>query len=355
MSGLGIEGRVGAFVLGALGLLVAFVLALGQFDLSPGVRVHADFAYTSGLQVGAPVMMSGIRLGRVTELALLGDGATPPPAAPRSQWGQRARPLVRAELTVEPRAMPYLRENTRLYVGTQGLIGEAYVEVEPPSPEVAGEPVGQGGVLRGVDAPRLHVMTLQLSALLSAAESLLGPGEPGTGEAQMGTLGSTLARLLGHLDEVVGGRREVLGAAIDDLVASAAALRGLLLEARAVMVEQGALRRMGQDGAQLLAQLRRDLPPMVSEARESLSAIGRLTQTANQALEPEAMSEIVQNARTATERLERIAASVQGLVGKIERGEGTVGGLMQDSQIYDDLKEMLRDLKRNPWKFLWRD
>jgi phospholipid/cholesterol/gamma-HCH transport system substrate-binding protein len=31
-----------------------------------------------------------------------------------------------------------------------------------------------------------------------------------------------------------------------------------------------------------------------------------------------------------------------------------VGALVMDEALYDDLQELLRDLKNNPWKFFWR-
>ena len=34
---------------------------------------------------------------------------------------------------------------------------------------------------------------------------------------------------------------------------------------------------------------------------------------------------------------------------------GTVGGMVTDPEVYDDLKDLLRDLKRNPWKLMWRE
>ena len=37
------------------------------------------------------------------------------------------------------------------------------------------------------------------------------------------------------------------------------------------------------------------------------------------------------------------------------KGKGTAGALLVDQQIYDDLKELVRDLKRNPWKFFWKE
>jgi phospholipid/cholesterol/gamma-HCH transport system substrate-binding protein len=43
------------------------------------------------------------------------------------------------------------------------------------------------------------------------------------------------------------------------------------------------------------------------------------------------------------------------MVDKMSRGEGTVGALLQDEEVYDDLKELIRDLKRHPWKLIWED
>jgi len=39
----------------------------------------------------------------------------------------------------------------------------------------------------------------------------------------------------------------------------------------------------------------------------------------------------------------------------IRHGRGTPARCLVDQQIYDDLKELTRDLKRNPWKFFWKE
>ena len=49
------------------------------------------------------------------------------------------------------------------------------------------------------------------------------------------------------------------------------------------------------------------------------------------------------------------AADAQAIVTHIKTGKGTVGALVMDEEIYDDMQEMVRDLKHNPWKFLWRE
>ena len=51
---------------------------------------------------------------------------------------------------------------------------------------------------------------------------------------------------------------------------------------------------------------------------------------------------------------ERMGTTQPG-VARLEKGEGTVGQLLEDEEIYDDLKELIRDIKRHPWKLIWQD
>jgi phospholipid/cholesterol/gamma-HCH transport system substrate-binding protein len=39
----------------------------------------------------------------------------------------------------------------------------------------------------------------------------------------------------------------------------------------------------------------------------------------------------------------------------VRKGNGTAGALLVREEIYADLREMIRDLKRNPWKFFWKE
>ena len=43
------------------------------------------------------------------------------------------------------------------------------------------------------------------------------------------------------------------------------------------------------------------------------------------------------------------------IVAHVRRGRGSVGALVMDEQLFDDLQEMARDLKHNPWKFFWKE
>ena len=81
----------------------------------------------------------------------------------------------------------------------------------------------------------------------------------------------------------------------------------------------------------------------------------KVVDRAEGALSEQAMAKMVRELQDTTSRLDAMTQEGQALLGKIQRGEGTVGGFVQDPQVYDDLKELMRDLKRHPWKMLWRD
>ena len=43
---------------------------------------------------------------------------------------------------------------------------------------------------------------------------------------------------------------------------------------------------------------------------------------------------------------------MRALVAAVERGEGTIGGIMSDVELFDDLHETHRILKSQPWTFI---
>src|SRR5262249_22442671 len=53
---------------------------------------------------------------------------------------------------------------------------------------------------------------------------------------------------------------------------------------------------------------------------------------------------------TAIGKAGHLVDNVDGMVTDLRAGKGTAGALLVKEDIYADLREMIRDLKRNPWK-----
>lgn len=348
MSALGTEARVGIFVLAAVAVLVTFLLALGDVRLAPSFNVNADFGFAGGLSAGSPVKMSGIRIGQVAELRIVAADASPAPAAPVAQLGRSSAAHVRARVALNTEARPLLRQDITFAVATQGLIGESYLELQPG--DATSPPLSENAVVRGVDAPRMHVMFLQASSILDVVGGLLSAEGSDTG-----VVGQAIAQLLGTVNGVLVDRRTQLIDSISNIAAATADLRSIMAGVRVGIGQGDDLHGLVVDGRSTVEVLKRDLPGLLARGQGALTNLEVLTAKANDSVDGPALKDTLKDARAAAQHLEGLTADAQVVLKSIRRGEGTVGGLIQDPQLYDDIKELLRDLKTHPWKFLWRD
>ena len=93
---------------------------------------------------------------------------------------------------------------------------------------------------------------------------------------------------------------------------------------------------------------------MATSARDTLLAIGP-EERADIQETIHAAHRIAGEVETATADVHGVVTDAQQIVRHVREGEGTIGSLLMDEEIYDDLQEMIRDLKHNPWKFFWRE
>ena len=94
---------------------------------------------------------------------------------------------------------------------------------------------------------------------------------------------------------------------------------------------------------------------MLKDAREALANLNRLSATVGDPQQQERIRKALSDLAQLAERANAAVADAQAIVTHIKSGKGTVGALVMDEEIYDDMQEMVRDLKHNPWKFLWRE
>ncbi len=66
----------------------------------------------------------------------------------------------------------------------------------------------------------------------------------------------------------------------------------------------------------------------------------------------QSLKETMANSAEATDRLNLFLEQANDLMGRIRSGQGTVGRLLIEDELYQDLKALTADLKANPWKLL---
>jgi phospholipid/cholesterol/gamma-HCH transport system substrate-binding protein len=323
----------------ALVLLGGFVVVMGGLSLQPTFTIFVDFENPGGLQSGAPVRISGVRVGRVGEVQFRGGELDPKT--------RELTPPIRIVTEIESRYQRAIHRNARFYVTSQGVLGEMFLAIEPGSPELG--VLEDGAVVRGISPPRLDLLLAEGYELLHKAYLGIAENEQQIKETFDGlhqTLRGTGALFDKHrdrLDTIVGN--------VEKLTEQANAT---LAAARERYVDGPQATRIMNNVERGTTALGQDLPPLLRDGRDTLTSARRLTDALADEQQLARYRSILQDLGQAAENARLAAGDAQRLMHHVKRGEGTIGGLMMDEAIYDDLQEMLRDLKHNPWKFFWR-
>jgi phospholipid/cholesterol/gamma-HCH transport system substrate-binding protein len=335
-----IEVKVGILILTAVGLLAAFILIMGGINFQPTYKLYVEFDNPGGLQGGAPVKIAGVKVGKIAEIQFRGGEMNPATG--------RRDPLVRIEVEVEERYQKSIKDNSLFYVTTQGVLGEQFMAIEPGSTDRP--PLAENAVVRGLDPPRLDMLLAEGYELLHSTVAAMRENREQIGEAFDG-LRKTL-KGTGEFMDKNQGRLDRIAANVEQItVDTDDAIKG----AKAKYVDNPRIDRILANVDGVSAAAARDVPPLLTDGRETLGNVKRVTEAVGGPEQQKKMRQTIDDVAEVAARAKATTADAQAVVSQIKRGKGTVGAIVMDEQLYDDLQEMVRDLKHNPWKFLWRE
>ncbi len=133
-SRTGVELKVGLFVLIGIIILGVIVFSVGEFGfIKRGYRIIVRFGVVTGVEVGAPVRISGVEVGQIETIRLLDQ----------TQGGR-----YRVELVGWVREGVHIPDDSSGNINTLGLLGEKYLEIAPGNSR---RPLPDGGMLYGYD------------------------------------------------------------------------------------------------------------------------------------------------------------------------------------------------------------
>ena len=295
---------IGGFVLVSLFVLAAVVLSLssdrGIFRDRYALVCHFDDVM--GLLPGAPVRLAGKDVGAVRSVSFAPLGGEGPP--------------VRVVLQIDTAVQSRIRSDSLASIGTIGLLGDTYVEIDVGSP--AGDVLRSGDALRAVSPLSVNRIvekgTVALESIVELTDNL--------NEVVLrfeGRMGSE--RLVEALDAVASS---VDG--ITDIVNEIQTGDGLLHSLIYDQYEGGGVESVERS----LAMLERILGE-VEDGRGILHAL---------IYDEPAEQDVVLQALTAGARLNNILEKVDG-------GQGTLGLLVNDPTLYEDLVTLLGGAQRS--------
>jgi phospholipid/cholesterol/gamma-HCH transport system substrate-binding protein len=324
------EALVGAAVIGASMLVVAGSVWISQARFGRNDQLaEARFRSIGGLETGNPVLLHGVRIGRVETIVL---GA--------NSWvnvGFR----IGGEFHVPP--------NPAAIISSTTLFGDWAVDLVPPT-DLPDDPE----VRRQVDEARLAGRDRWPGATLPAIGELT---------AQAGRIATDLAHIAGRVEDAfdsTSARR--LRSAFADL--SSLSRRMSLLVSRQsdqLTTIGGNLDTGTASLARGAASLERTLRRADSAtSRDQLQRILSHTDTVTSDLrEVAANLRAVSGAAAAQQAsITRIIQNTDSVLARVEAGQGTLGRLSRDTTLYSEsvqavktLREMLQDMKANPRRY----
>jgi phospholipid/cholesterol/gamma-HCH transport system substrate-binding protein len=288
---------VGTFALASLAALALAILSLSSKEGVFGDRYNLVGYYENvqGLIANAPVWLAGTRVGRVesVNLGTRSDGAA----------------AVKVVLTIDEDVKERIRADSMASIGTIGLLGDRYVEVSLGSPD---QPALEDGAEIRVANPA------NLSRVIDTGTQAL----------------DNIATLAKNLNTVVVGFQGDKGS--KGLVSSVESVSDILSQ---IQHGNGLLHSLIYDEHEGggMASLEKSLTTFEGILDEVAHGNGLLHSLV---YEPLTEQDVVLEVLDAGARLNSILA-------KLDTGEGTLGMLLNDPTLYEDLKRLVGGAERS--------
>jgi phospholipid/cholesterol/gamma-HCH transport system substrate-binding protein len=337
MRDRGLEFKVGLLIVGAAVVLVGFIFILGNFSLRSGYTLYVDYDFSGNIHPGAPVKVSGIKVGKVEDVIFMGGALD-------EQTGRRVQ--VRLEVWVENRVRDSIRADAEFFVNTAGVLGEQYLEIVPGSYEQpALEP---GDIVRGVDPPRTDLIVSRLYDVLDSLSKVLHDDRE-----LIRDLIANSASAVSEVNTLLVDNREELGELIGSTNRLADQAAGTLEKVNEG-IDPVVVGRAVRNADALLVTTNRSIGSITPRAEALLDDATRATGVVTEERVDRAIA-VADKAADAAAKAGGLIDNVDGMVTDLRKGKGTAGALLVKDEVYADLREMIRDLKRNPWKFFWKE
>jgi len=331
---------VGVVVSLAIIVVAVAVMTVGEDSqiFASKTRYHVVYPSADGLRIGSPVRMAGVLVGSVQEITL--------PTDPEAEG-------IDVVLGINSDYVERIRENSISSLRyLQLLSGEKFVDLTPGDPSfpavAAGDSIptrAQAELLeQGADIAE------KVDALTASLQEILGPLERGEGllgrmihDPDFGTRAvESLTDALRDLEVITGQIRsgegfvgrllfdDAFAARLDDLGASMKSLSSTLESLGRKEGAVGAMLEEGGTGEQAIEEIR-DAAASLKRTSMKLESedglIGKLS-------DPEYAARV-------TEDLEGLLGNLREITDKINRGEGTVGALINSRTVYEGMEEIV--------------
>jgi phospholipid/cholesterol/gamma-HCH transport system substrate-binding protein len=295
------EFKAGIFVFVSLALISALILIMGRERqiFAKQSEFYTTFKDVKGLAEGSPVRLGGISIGRVARVGFSKD---------------LADTRVHVTLLVNNTFLERIRPDSMVTIETQGLLGDRFVSISPGT---------QAG-----SAPSRSVLP---SAEVADFTQILH-----TAQAAVDNTTEITQRI----------NRSLEGLSPETFTNLAAAAKSISDTFEAIKTKEGLLHALifEQSGKQTVDSLLKTSEGLATLFRQIKDGKGLAHDLLYTEVQPGTVSKKIQQALTA---ITATANNLQRASEALANGQGTLGALLIDPQLYDNLIEITGGAKRS--------
>ncbi len=334
--------KVGLFV--SIGIVVSILIVFGIGEnrrfWDTKITYQADFTDVVGLKPGAPVRMGGLDIGNVTAVTHSDD-----PADVR----------IHVTIAVVRSESIRVREDSVAKISNKGLLGDKMVEITAGDPKKA--VLASGASMRSEEPLDLSRYAAKLESIANKTEATVANletatrslGDPKVTEDLKGSIASLNVILGGVAKNQDGAAHKLIfdpaqGKKLDHTLSN---LEGITTQMNAVssdLREMTARVKTGPGMAHALVydeKLPNEITGVVSETRQALEAVRTGNGVAHSVVYGDASTKSMMDAIVGT------LVDVRQIVALVRSGKGTIGGLLVDPSVYEDIKQLVGNVDRN--------
>ena len=289
------ETKVGLFVIVAITLFIVMLVGIGSFRFgSSGYSNYTvSFEDVSGLSRKAEVKIAGVKVGWVEDISLSSD-------------------TKRASAAIMVSSQYALYDNAYAIVRQEGLIGTKYLEVIPGDPLLPKLSAGHHLARTGREAVSIDELMFKFKNIAQNVEDVTS-----------------------NLKEAFSGddRADQLKATVEHVSRAAARFDSLSESLEKVLVgNEDSLHNIIHNVEDFSSSLRQDIPAL----RESITSLSDTLSSS--------ISEAASEVRDGFQNITSISE-------KIDRGEGFLGKLVNEEEMYSDIKAAVAGMNSYLAKF----
>ncbi len=284
----GVEFLVGLFLIIGLGVIASMVVIFGRVGqgIQGNYTIKVHFPNASGLVKGSDVLLSGARIGVVTQAPkLIGE-----------RYAVEVGLSIRQEVKVPRKASFQIRSS--------GMLGDSYVDVSPPKEFDANDFAADGETISGQRTGGIDDLTAK-------------------GSQMMDTLNQEVLLKVSQ--------------ALDEIKAATTSIKVDLLNEKNLKNLEATFENLKVTTAEF-SKMTKDLDIVVAKTSEAVESAKITLKT---------VDNTAGDARLAIGDFRKTADSATMLLDKATKGEGALGTLVGNKQTADDLRSLIANLRRS--------